>query len=34
MHVLGTPVKLNGVVREVLAEVGRVFGTARLRFRT
>ena len=28
MHVLGTPANLNGVVGEVLAEVGRVFGSA------
>jgi hypothetical protein len=28
MHLLGTPARLNGVVREALLEVGRVFGTA------
>jgi hypothetical protein len=28
MHALGTPAKLNGVVREVLGEVGRVCGIA------
>jgi hypothetical protein len=28
MHLLGTPARLNGVVREALLEVGRVFGAA------
>jgi len=28
MHLLGTPARLNGVVREALLEVGRIFGTA------
>ena len=30
MHALGTPTNLNGVVREVLGEVGHVFGTTAL----
>ena len=28
MHLLGTPANLNGLVGEVLADVGRVFGSA------